>query len=419
MNAIANLADKVLGKAETATAAKPLVDTTHPMRALTWHSKKHLQVIDVPRPLVTDQTDVVIKITATTICGSDLHLYQGSMPNLKDGDILGHECMGIVQDVGSEVQKIKKGQRVVVSFDIACGSCNFCQREEYTGCNRTNPSKLEREMYGHPTAGFFGYSHLTGGIPGGQAEYVRVPFADMNCLPVPDEVPDDKALYLSDIIPTSYHGAEMGGVKQGSTVAIWGLGPVGLLCARWCQLRGAARIVGIDRVEERLRVANTVLGIETIDFGKQDVVKTIQTMFPEGVDVGIECAGFDYAKTLTHKLEMAVGLETDTADMFNEMFKCVRPFGNVSVIGVYSGYANHFPVGAMMEKAFTIRGGQTPVQKYWRMALEKVRSGEFDPSFVVTHKGYLSDAPEWYKKFNEKADGVIKVFLRPDNTVIE
>jgi threonine dehydrogenase-like Zn-dependent dehydrogenase len=419
MNAIANLADKVFGKEETATSPKPLVDPTHQMRALTWHGKKSLRVLDVPRPLITDQTDVVIKITATSICGSDLHLYSGNMLNLKDGDILGHEFMGIVEDVGSEVHKIQKGQRVVVSFDIACGSCNFCQREEYTACSRTNPSKLEREMYGHPTSALFGYSHLTGGVPGGQAEYVRVPFADVNCLPVPDEIPDDKALFLSDIIPTSYHGTELGGVKEGSNVAIWGLGPVGLLTAKWCQLRGAARIIGIDRVEERLRVANTALGIETIDFSKQDVVKTLHTMFPEGIDIGIECAGFDYAKTLKHKFEIAVGLETDTADIFTEIFTCVRPFGNVSVIGVYSGYANHFPVGALMEKALTIRGGQTPVQKYWRMALEKVMSGEFDPSFVVTHRGYLSDAPEWYKKFYEKDDGVIKVFLRPDNTIIE
>jgi len=267
--------------------------------------------------------------------------------------------------------------------------------------------------------GFFGYSHLTGGIPGGQAEYVRVPFADVNCLPIPDELPDDKALYLSDIIPTSYHAAELGGVKEGSIVAIWGLGPVGLLCARWCQIKGASRIIGIDCVEERLTKAHDALKIETINFNKEDVVNRIQTLFPEGIDVGIECAGFDYAKTLKHKIEMAVGLETDSADILKEIFTCVRPFGNVSIIGVYSGFTNHFPIGAMMEKALTIKGGQTPVQKYWKMAMERVMSGEFDPSFVVTHRGVLSEISEWYRKFYNKEDGVIKVFLRPDNVSLE
>jgi threonine dehydrogenase-like Zn-dependent dehydrogenase len=231
---------------------------------------------------------------------------------LKDGDILGHEFMGIVEEVGSAVKEVKKGQRVVVSFDIACGECNHCKRQEFSTCSRTNSSRLEKEMYGHNTSALFGYSHLTGGVPGGQAEYVRVPFADVNCLPIPDDVPDEKALYLSDIIPTSYHGAELGDVKKGSTVAIWGLGPVGLLCANWCQLRGAARIIGIDCVPERLLIAKERLGIEIINFKQQDVVKTLQVLFPEGLDVCIECAGFDYAKTITHKIERYVGLETDT-----------------------------------------------------------------------------------------------------------
>jgi threonine dehydrogenase-like Zn-dependent dehydrogenase len=336
---------------------------------------------------------------------------------MQDGDILGHEFMGTVEELGSDVKGLSKGQRVVVSFDIACGSCSFCQREEFTACSMTNSSKEIREGYGQTTSALFGYSHLNGGVPGGQSEYVRVPFADVNCLPIPDEIHDDKALFLSDIIPTSYHGAELGNVKEGSTVAIWGLGPVGLLCARWCQIRGAARIVGIDCVPERLQIAREKLKIETIDFKQQNVVKTLTDLFPEGVDTGIECAGFDYAKTFKHKFEMAVGLETDTADMFVEMFTCVRPFGYISIIGVYTGYANHFPVGAMMEKSLNIRGGQTPVQKYWKMNLEKLITGEFDPSFVVTHRGFLSEAAEWYRKFNNKEDGVVKVLLRPDKAV--
>jgi len=302
--------------------------------------------------------------------------------------------------------------RVVVAFGIACGSCDYCKREEYTACDTTNPSKLMEEMYGHRTAALYGYSHLTGGVPGGQAEYVRVPFADRNCLPLPDDVPDDKGLYLSDIVPTSYHGVELAKVKEGDKVGIWGLGPIGLLAARWCQIRKAGRIIGIDCVPERIELAKK-LGIEVINFKECNTAETILKSVPGGLDCSIECAGFDYATTLLHKVEMAVGLETDSAAILTEMIHCTRKFGVCTIIGVYSGYCNHFPIGALMEKGLTMNGGQSPTQKYWKYCLEMIQKGEIDPTFVVTHRGKLSDAPELYSKFYEKKEGVLKVFLRP------
>jgi len=331
-----------------------------------------------------------------------------------EGDILGHEFMGIIEEVGSEVTKLKVGQRVVVGFDIACGFCDFCKREEYSACDTTNPSRLVEYLYGHRTGAFYGYSHLTGGVPGGQSEYVRVPFADVNCLVVPDDLPDEKVLYLSDIVPTSLHGCVLGDVKEGSTVAIWGLGPIGLMTARWCQILKAGRIIGIDKVPERLKKARE-LGIETIKFDEQNTVETLKKMVPIGVDTAIECAGFEYSKTIKHKVERALVLETDTADIFDEMFTSVRKCGNVSVIGVYALKANHFPVGAMMEKGLTVRCGQCPTQKYWKFALEMIQKGKLDPSFVVTTRAKLSDAPKLYELFNDKKEGIIKVFLRPDN----
>jgi len=413
MNAASKVADKTLGEVPTSTPAQPIWDPVRTMHALTWNGKGNIQYSTVPRPCITDPRDILLKVTATTICGSDLHLYSNAMPDMHEGDILGHEFMGIIEEVGTAVTKLKPGQRVVVAFDIACGTCDYCKREEYTCCDTTNPSKLMETMYGHRTAALYGYSHLTGGVPGGQSEFVRVPFAEVNCLPVPDDLPDEKVLYLSDIVPTAYCGAYFGDVREGSTVAIWGLGPVGLLCARWCQILKARRIIGIDCVPQRIQMAKQ-LGIEVINFKEQKTVPTLLELVPGGVDVAIECAGFEYATTFMHKMERAVNLETDTADIFSEMFTCVRKSGNVSVIGVYAGYANHFPVGQMMEKALKIRGGQSPTQKFWKMALEKIRTGEMDPTFVVTNKAKLSDGPELYKKFSDKA-GVVKVFLRPDH----
>jgi len=416
LNAAAKVADKVLGSEPTTSAPQPLVDPSRPMHALIWHGKKDVQYVEKPRPLLTDATDVILRITATTICGSDLHLYTGSMLDMHDGDILGHEFMGIIEEVGSEVKKLHVGQRVVVAFDIACGKCSYCKREEYTACDVTNPSKLMEYMYGHRTAALYGYSHLTGGVPGGQSEYVRVVFADVNCLPIPDDVSDEKALYLTDVVPTSYHGTELAGVGEGDTVGIWGLGPIGLMTAKWCQMRKAGRIIGIDCVPARLDAARK-LGIEVIDFKQENVVKKIFELLPGGLDCAIECAGFEYAKSLTHKIEMALTLETDTCDIISEMIYAARKFGRLAIIGVYSGYTNHFPIGAMMEKDLIVKGGQSPTQKYWVMCLEKIRSGELDPTFIITHRAGLDKGPELYKTFHEREDGIIKVFLRP-NVVI-
>eukprot|EP01114_Cavostelium_apophysatum_P019224 TRINITY_DN6137_c0_g1_i1.p1 TRINITY_DN6137_c0_g1~~TRINITY_DN6137_c0_g1_i1.p1 ORF type:complete len:446 (-),score=87.04 TRINITY_DN6137_c0_g1_i1:15-1352(-) len=414
MNAASRIADKVLGKHPTSMASQPKVDESRPMNAIIWHGKKDVQYVKKPRPLLTDPQDIVLKVTATTICGSDLHLYTNSMLDMKDGDILGHEFMGIVEEVGPEVKNIKAGMRVVVAFDISCGTCSYCQKEQFTACDTTNPSNLMEEMYGHRSAALYGYSHLTGGIPGGQAEYVRVPFADVNCLPIPDSVPDEKALYLSDVVPTSYHGVNIAEVKEGDTVAIWGLGPIGLMTARWCQIRKAGRIIGVDRVPKRIAMAKA-LGIETVNFDeeKQKTAEAILKLVPGGVDCTIECAGFEYPHTLLHKVERALQLETDTADILSEMSYVTKKCGNMSIIGVYSGYCNHFPIGRIMEKGLVIKGGQSPTQRYWKMCLEKIMSGEIDPTFIITNRCKLSEAPELYEKFYNREEGVVKVFLRP------
>jgi len=411
MNLAAQVADAVIGSTPTATPAQPLTDPNHKMHALTWQGKQNIQYIEAPRPLITDQRDILLKVTATTICGSDLHLYSGAMPNMKQNDIPGHEFMGVVQEVGTQVEKIKVGMRVVVAFDIACGTCEFCKREEFTACSETNPSLLMETMYGHRCAALYGYSHLTGGVPGGQSEYVRVPFADVNCLEIPANLSDEQVLYLSDVIPTSYHGLELARVNAGDKVGIWGLGPIGIMAARWCQIRKAGRIIGIDSVPERLDFAKK-MGIEVLNFKEVNILKSLQEM-TGGLDAGIECAGFEYPKTLTHKVEIAVGLETDTCDILSEMIYAVRPYGRIGIIGVYSGFTNHFPIGAMMEKHILVQGGQSPTQKHWKMCLEKIQSGELDPTFIITHRGTLDQGAEFYKLFHAREQGIIKLFLRP------
>jgi len=418
-NIISNLSDQLLGQRETVVPTQPIVDTTKTMQALVWMGAKDVRCVEKPKPCITDAGDIILKVTATSICGSDLHMYTGSVSNMKAGDILGHEFMGLVAEKGPNVRNLEEGQRVVVSFVIACGECEFCQREEYSACKTTNPSNLEKEQYGHRTAAMYGYSHLTGGVPGGQAEYVRVPLADINCLPIPDDVPDEKALYLSDVIPTAFHGVELGEVKRGSTVGIWGLGPIGLMVARWCQIRGASKIIGIDCVPERLRLAKNQLGIDILDFKEVKVLEQIARLFPDGLDVGIECVGFEYATTWRHTIEMVLKMETDTADILTEIFTCVRPFGHVAVLGVYMGTANHFPVGTMMEKSLTVRSGQCPVQKYWKSSLKMLQSGELDPTFIVSHKAPLSEGPELYAKAQAHEEGVIKVLLRPEQATVQ
>ncbi|KAH9541979.1 hypothetical protein CY35_14G090800 [Sphagnum magellanicum] len=389
-------------------------DEKHKMRAVEYHGKRNMKVRERPRPLVTDPTDAILSITTTCICGSDLHMYVGFMPGMKPGDVTGHEFMGIVESVGSEVKNLKPGDRVVSAFDIACNQCPPCFRHDYSCCDTTNPSKEQELLYGDRLAGFFGYSHLTGGWEGGQAEFARVPFADVNCLKVPDELDDEHSIFLSDILPTAWHANELGHVGQGDNVAIWGAGPVGIFSAHCALLRGAAHVVLIDSVQYRLDFAKKKLkDILTINRKDKDVYKEVRSIFPQGPDVAIEAVGFHYVESLVHKLETTLNLETDTSEIVNEIIYTVRKAGRVSIVGVYAGFANHFNVGAMMEKGLNIAAGQTPVQKYWPTLLPMVQSGKIDSTLPITHVLPLSEAPRAYKIFDDKEDGCVKVLLKP------
>lgn len=408
----------VLGNKEvpTETPTQPIWHPTEKMHCLVYRGKKQIEYEEHPRPCITAPTDILLKVTATTVCGSDLHLYKGTFLGMRSGDIPGHEFLGIVEETGGEVQKLKKGQRVVVSFAITCGHCEYCKQEEYTCCSTNNPSKTVEIAYGDQCMAAYGYSHLTGAVPGGQADYVRVALADQNCMVVPDDLPDEKALYLTDIVPTSYHGCVLGEVEEGKTVGIWGLGPIGLMACQWAKLLGAKRVIAIDTVPERLALARDRIGVEVIDYKSTDVVDTIHKMLGgDSLDVAIECVGFDFPQSWLHKLQMKAGLETDSAEILTEIFKCTKKRGNVAIIGDYYAYANHFPIGIMMEKGLIIRGGQCPVIKYWRYCLEKVQSGEIDPTIVVTDKGSLSDGPLIYERMSNLEHGCIKSFLRPDH----
>ncbi|KAF6234312.1 GroES-like protein [Scenedesmus sp. NREL 46B-D3] len=391
------------------------------MQAVSWMGKKNMQLKEVPRPMVTDPTDVLLRVTNTAICGSDLHLYLHGMPGLKSGDVLGHEFMGVVEEVGESVTNLKRGDRVLVAFDIACGQCFFCNHGYQSSCDSTNPSKVQEAMYGQAAGGFFGYSHLTGGYQGGQAEFVRVPFGDINCLKVPEGLTDHEALFLTDILPTAWHANEMGEVHEGDVVAIWGAGPVGILAAHVAQHRGARRVIMIDSVQDRLDFVKQKLpGVETLNYKEKETVSALREMTADepgrGPDVVIEAAGFHYSKSWLHAIEMKLQVETDTADMLNEMITAVRKGGRISIVGVYVGYVNHLNIGAFMEKQLTMRGGQTPTQRYWPTLLPKVQAGELKPSMVITHVLPLEQAPKGFQLFNDKQDGCIKVVLQPGPT---
>lgn len=400
---------------ENAVHILPRESPDRTMLAAAWRGKKSIKVEERPVPLLTDPTDVVIKVTATAICGSDLHLYLKGVAGMKSGDILGHEPMGVVEQVGPEVKNVKVGDRVVIAFDLGCGHCYYCNHQLFSSCNSTNPSKVQEAMYGDACGGFLGYSHLTGGWPGGQAEYLRVPFADVNCLKVPDSLTDEQVLFLSDILPTAWHGCELGEVHEGDNVAIWGAGPVGQLAAQCARHRGAKQVFLIDSVPYRLEFAKATLGadIHTINFKDTNVIKTLKELTEEGPDVCIDCTGSHYATNLLHKVEYALQLELDTPEIVNECVEACRKGGRISVIAAYIGYVNHFNLGAFMEKQLTMRGGQTPCQKYWPTLLEKVKTGALDPTKIITHKLPLEEAADGYHVFNEKTDNCIKVVLYP------
>jgi len=388
------------------------------MRALIWHSTGDVRHETVPDPQIVEPTDAIIRVTATCICGSDLHLYDGYMPGMEEGDVLGHEPMGIVEEVGSAVTKLKKGDRVVVPFTISCGQCWFCQRGLFSLCDTSNPNAaLAAKIMGHSPAGLFGYSHLLGGFPGGQAEYLRVPFADVGPVKIPDGLTDEQVVFLSDIYPTGYMAAEQADIEPGDTVAVWGCGPVGQFAIRSAWMFGAGRVIAIDRVPVRLAMAVAGKAV-TLYFDKVNVYDALQEMTKgRGPDRCIDAVGTEaHAAGLIgayDKIKQTVRLETDRPQVFREALKCCRKGGTLSVPGVYIGFADKIPLGTMMNKAITIKTGQTHVPRYTATLLQKIVDGEIDPSFVITHTAPLERGPELYKTFRDKEDGCIKVVLKP------
>ncbi|KAL4071009.1 GroES-like protein, partial [Scleroderma citrinum] len=414
MQTAANLAQAHMGKLPTVVQEqyKPREDGSR-MKALAWFGIQDVRVIDVPIPDITEPDDVIVQVTGTTICGSDLHLYHGEILALQKGDILGHEFIGKVDRIGPNVKNLKLGQRVVASFQIACGMCRYCQQKLSSFCDRTCSSSLQNYLYGERDAGFFGYSHFTGGFPGGQAEYVRVPLGEVNLLPIPDDVPDERALYLSDVLPTSYHCVVDTGIEEGDTVGIWGLGAVGQCVARWAKLRGAGRIICIDRVPARLTMAKSG-GFEVLDFSKEkNIPRKLHELVPGGLDVALDCSTFHAPKSWLHKGLKMLMLETDVPEVVNEMIVSVRKMGRCGLIAVYAGFTNCFNIGALMEKGVRFIGnGQAPVHKYWEELLYNyIRPEKFDPRFMITHRVPLEDMAKLYAAFDKRVDGVVKVFV--------
>ncbi|KAJ3160642.1 hypothetical protein HDU86_000401 [Geranomyces michiganensis] len=411
-NVAANKAEDVLGDTPTSTTNKPELQPGSHMKALAWFGKQDLRLIDTPIPKVTDPTDALIRVTGTTICGSDLHLLHGDIIQLKKGDILGHEYMGIVEEVGSAVTKFKKGDRVVAAFNIGCGQCDYCKKKLYTMCDTTNNNTLMDKLYGGKLGGIAGYGHFGGGFAGGQAEWVRQPFADTNLLAIGD-TPAECALYLSDIVCTAYHAVVRSGAGEGDTVGIWGLGPIGLHVAQWLRYKGVKRIIAVDNVVDRLALAKEKWGVEGINFDVDtDVVKKMHELSPGGIDIAIDCAAFRYAKSMIHKIQRAVGAETDTPEIVNEAIRSVKKFGTIALIADYALTCNGFLIGPVMEKGISLIGcGQAPVQRYWDELLEIIRQKKFDPLTIVTHRFKFEQIVEAYQRFDKKEAGIMKVFL--------
>lgn len=390
------------------------------MKAVCWHGTEDVRVDNVPDPVIENPTDVVIRITSTAICGSDLHLYGGFMPTMQEGDVIGHEPMGVVVEVGKGVTKLKKGDRLVVPFTISCGTCWFCERQLFSLCDTSNPNaEVAKKAMGQSPAGLFGFSHMLGGFAGGQAEYLRVPYAEVSPLKIESDLADEQVLFLSDIFPTGYMAAEQAEIQPGDTVAVWGCGPVGQFAIQSAWMCKAGRVIAIDRVPERLRMAEQHGKAETIDFSEKDVYDTLMEMTKgRGPDrcidaVGAEAHGSGTFDAVLDKAKASVMLTTDRSHVLREAIMCCRKGGTISIPGVYVGFPDKIPFGALMNKALTIRTGQTHVAKYHRMLLEKIEKKEIDPSFVITHTRPLAEAPELYKTFRNKKDGCIKVVLKP------
>ena len=388
------------------------------MKALTWHGKGDIRCDSVPDPKIQDGRDAIIKVTSCAICGSDLHLFDGVMPTMEKGDVLGHETMGEVVEVGSENKALKVGDRVVIPFTISCGECFFCQRGFFSGCERSNPNaKAAEKLWGHSPAGLFGYSHLLGGFAGGQAEYLRVPYADVGPIKVPPGLSDDQVLFLSDIFPTGYMAADFCNLKGGETVAIWGCGPVGQFAIKSAFLLGAERVIAIDTVPERLALA-AASGAITLDFMKEDVYDRIQELTSgRGADACIDAvgtepetrSGFD---AMVDRVKVATFMGTDRPHVLRQAIHCCRNFGTVSIVGVYGGFLDKVPFGAAFAKGLHLEMGQTHVHRYLKLLIDKVAQG-FDPAHIVSHRASLDEAPKMYKICRDKQQECTKVVLKP------
>ena len=389
------------------------------MKANCWFGKNDMRVVNVPDPKILNPRDAIVKITATAICGSDLHLYDGFIPTMVPGDVVGHEFMGEIVEVGSAVKNLKVGDRVVNPFPIACGNCLLCKEGLFSLCENSNPNAHVAEMFwGHSPCGIFGYSHMTGGYAGGQAEYARIPFADVGPIKIPDGLDDEKVLFLSDVFPTGWMAAEQCNIKKGDVVAVWGCGPVGLFSIKSAYLLGAERVIAIDRFPERLRMARDKAGAEVLNYEEVDVQEALLELTAgRGPNHCIDAVGSEGHLCgmlgLYDTVKTALMMETDRPPSLRQAILACRVGGTVSVPGVYGGFIDKFPIGAVVNKALTIRSGQTHVQKYLRPLLELVQKGAIDPSFIITHRMKLSEAPQGYKMFRDKQDECIKVVLRP------
>ncbi len=390
------------------------------MRAVCWHGTRDVRVDDVPTAEIINPRDAIVRVTSTAICGSDLHLYNGIIPTMKAGDVLGHEFMGEVVEVGSGMHALSRGDRVVVPFAIACGGCFFCREGLTSLCDNSNPNaEMAEALYGFSGSGLFGYSHLFGGYPGGQAEYVRVPFADAGSIRVPASLPDERVLFLSDILPTGYQAAENCAIRRGDTVAVWGCGPVGLLSIVCAYLLGADRVIAIDRWPARLLLAETRAKAETLNYMESDdVVEELKRRTGgRGPDACIDAVGTEAHGTsidaLYDRAKQAVGLGTDRPHVLRQAIQACRKGGTVSVPGVYGGFLDKVPFGAAFAKGLTLRMGQTHVHRYLRPLLDHIESGRIDPSFIISHRWPLSRAAEAYRMWNDKSDDCTKIVLDP------
>lgn len=389
------------------------------MKANCWMGTKKMEVQDVPDPKILNGHDAIVQISSTAICGSDLHMYNGLLPTMEKGDVLGHEFMGEVVEIGRDVKNLKIGDRVIVPFPIACGKCFYCDQEWFSQCENTNPNGwMQEAMWGHATGGVYGYSHLLGAYAGGQAEYARVPFADVNPLKVPKDIADEKVLFLTDAFPTGFFAADNCDIKPGDTIAIWGAGPIGQFAARSAFLLGAERVIVIDRLEYRLKMAREA-GAETINFEEEEnLLETLKVMTGgRGPDacidaVGMQASGGGILGVIDH-VKQAVKLETDRPMALREVMLSVRNAGRISIVGDYAGVIDKVPFGAVMNRGITMRMGQAPVQRYYHQLLERILEGQIDPSFIATHTLPLSETPKGYELMDQKEDGCVKVVLKP------